>query len=407
MKKLTSSLLVFSFSLQALAVEMPVNVRNNKMKINVEKIEIPSQLAETPNFRILKGTDNESLDLLSADLSDNDRLRAGTVLHHLNIARDYFVNTLGSAHAGSLPQLNVRIEMNRPYNEFYKFISDSKIQEYNNAVTVPASTPRAMPEAGKWNPEIWFRPAEEMEIDNAVYTFSKQMDQTNLMGPVTDVLTQQGIQEAVTNQILYGSLASVDYMGYVTTLLYTVGIFEVAPKVLMWATGDIKSKSFLDSAMIPEVAYHEYAHVALSDHISLRQSTAMNEGMANYFAAVISGQSKIAAKNGDHSKNVGNYDGKKHVMYDSRMESTNAAHANFVFSFLWQLRQRMKKEYKGGDITADKLIFNARKYVSYAKKPIKDDLLPALIKSVNDIFSKGESRKARMVINDEAKRLGL
>ena len=41
----------------------------------------------------------------------------------------------------------------------------------------------------------------------------------------------------------------------------------------------------LDSALIPEIIYHEYAHIALSDHLGLNHSTAVIEGMADFCRA--------------------------------------------------------------------------------------------------------------------------
>src|SRR5690606_1307067 len=50
----------------------------------------------------------------------------------------------------------------------------------------------------------------------------------------------------------------------------------------------------LDSALVPEIIYHEYSHVALSDHLVLSHSTAVIEGMADIFAGFIGNTSKLA-----------------------------------------------------------------------------------------------------------------
>ena len=60
----------------------------------------------------------------------------------------------------------------------------------------------------------------------------------------------------------------------------------------------------LDSAMVPEIIYHEFTHVAMSDYIPLTGSFAVSEGIANYFASVISGNTEIAGKLGEYGKNI-------------------------------------------------------------------------------------------------------
>jgi len=57
---------------------------------------------------------------------------------------------------------------------------------------------------------------------------------------------------------------------------------------------------WLDTALIPEIIYHEYAHAALSDHLVLSHSTAIIEGMADFFAGQIAGSPKLAK----HIKNI-------------------------------------------------------------------------------------------------------
>jgi hypothetical protein len=393
------------------AVPVKLNIRSakNEMKtITIDSLEISgSNLAETEDFRVMKSVDNNVIDFTSTENTENELLRSATALYHAKIARNYFVNIMNAPKAITQPQITVRIDMNHPFNEFYHFIPESKLLEYNNAVTIPASNSKAMPSVEKWNNEIWFRSAKEEEIDNSVYQVAKVMDQMDLTTEMLKTVTDQNVQNSVVSSTLEESFSSVDYMGFVESILYTVGVFKIAPKFLMFATGKIKTKTFLDTAMIPEVVYHEYTHYAISDFVSLRRSTPMNEGMANYFAAVISNSSNIAEKNGKFSKNMGGYEGNSKMMYQSTMETSNSAHSNFVFSYLWRLRLRMTKEFKDGDKLTDKLIFNARQYVTFAKKPIKDDLLPALTKSVDDIIPKNQARKARMIITEVATQKGL
>jgi hypothetical protein len=159
--------------------------------------------------------------------------------------------------------------------------------------------------------------------------------------------------------------------------------------------------------MIPEVSYHEFSHIAFSDEISIRRSTPLNEGIANYFAAVINKNSKVASKNGEYSKNISSYNGDSKVRYNSMLETDKAAHANFVFSFLWSLRNRFGKEMENGAVQFDKLLFESRKHVTYAKNPIKDDLLPSLTNAASALYPGANARKIRLLILDQALKAGI
>lgn len=412
MKKLIafSTLSVFMTTV-AFGTPVKLNIRSNKNEIKTITVDSAtisgSNLAETDDFRIIKSTERDSVDFTSDAYSEDERLRAATTLYHAKAAREYFTKVLGAPKAINQPRIAIRIEMNHPFNEFFHFVPESKLLEYNNAVTVPGSTIRAMPDVEKWDNEIWFRSAKEEEVDNGVYQVAKIMDKMDLTVEMLKTVTDQSVQNSVVSSTLDESFRNVDYMGFTESVLYTVGIFKVAPKILIFATGKIKTKTFLDTAMIPEIVYHEYTHYALSDYVSLKRSTPLNEGLANYFAAVISNNGVIAEKTGRFSKNIGGYDGTSKLMYESKMETANSAHANFVFSYLWRLRLRLAKEFPDGDKLADKLIFNSRQYVKMAKKPIKDDLLPSLTRSVEDIFPKNQARKVRMIITDEATGKGL
>ncbi len=59
-------------------------------------------------------------------------------------------------------------------------------------------------------------------------------------------------------------------------------------------------------ALVPEIIYHEYAHIALSDSLELTHSTAVIEGMADFFAGKIGGNHKLAM----HIKKHNTFSGK-------------------------------------------------------------------------------------------------
>jgi hypothetical protein len=383
-----------------------VNLRDAHMKIKPTAMEF-SETAENEHFKVFNGAEEAPLDFTSSRISDADKMRAATTLYHLQKARAYFSEVLGSDYVKEFPVMNVRINMTKPFNEFFHFIKESKKDEFNNAVTIPASTKKAMAGVNPWDMEIWFRPAKPIAINNMVYQTGKEMDDMNVGKFAAQNLLESSIQQSVSDASILGTLDTFDYMGIITRIGYTYGIFELVPKFLMWSTESIKSEAFLDSSMIPEVIYHEFAHAALSDHVSIRRSTPLNEGIANYFAAVILGSDKIADHNGDHSKNISPYKGKSKQKYSSLLETSKASHANFVYSFLWTLRERLGKEDENGKELGDKLIFAMRKHVKYSDKPIKDDLVTALVDAVEEVYPSADARKIRMLIKDHAVKAGI
>lgn len=385
------------------ATDIPVTLRNQKQKLTVEKVDFSGKLqgplAVTDHFMVLNAMDQEAMDFSRTDSSPDDLLRAGTVLYHLAIAREYFVSVLDSQYVRDFPVIKVRLNMTKPFNEYFHFVKESKQDQFNNAVSVPPSGSKKSQDVAPWDSEIWFRPSRVQEIPNSVFQSSKLLDQMNLTPSVVGAVIEQGIVD--------GGTQSSDYVGYLNNLLWTLGIFEVAPKVLQIVSQPFNTSMYMDTALIPEVIYHEFTHVALSDHVSLKRSGSVNEGMANYFAAVISGGSKIAMGNGKHSKNIQGYEGKKKLMYDQKLETEKAAHSGFVFSFLWRLRSRFMGDLKDGNLLADKLVFASRKHLRYSDKPIKDDLVPALITAVEDVFPKQQSRLVRMMISEVAIETGI
>ena len=92
----------------------------------------------------------------------------------------------------------------------------------------------------------------------------------------------------------------------------------------------------LDSALVPEIIYHEFSHVALSEHLELSHSTPINEGLADYFAGKIANSKKLAMKIKDYNLFNGKQV-KKKQQYRMEFERGEYANADFVFGLLWNV----------------------------------------------------------------------
>lgn len=134
---------------------------------------------------------------------------------------------------------------------------------------------------------------------------------------------------------------------------------------------------YLDTALVPEVTFHEYAHVILADRLTLSHSTAVIEGMADYFAANIANNYMVYGGVPGHS-NARPKNGLNKNPYRAEMEHTSQASADFVLSLLWNVKQALPE-------VSDELIYNARNYLSTGSATIHDSLLRALLKSCRKI----------------------
>jgi hypothetical protein len=102
---------------------------------------------------------------------------------------------------------------------------------------------------------------------------------------------------------------------------------------------------YLDSAMIPEISIHEFAHIALSPVFGLKRSTALNEGYANYFAYRISGLKKLGSRAGKYNLSDAPKSALNRAKYSIDQELLKqAAYGSFTLSLLYQLEHALGDE---------------------------------------------------------------
>jgi predicted sulfurtransferase len=130
---------------------------------------------------------------------------------------------------------------------------------------------------------------------------------------------------------------------------------------------------WLDTALVPEIIYHEYAHAALSDHLELSHNSAVVEGMADFFAGQISGSPKLAK----HIKKHNTFNGKnakKKQDYMIQFEMGQYANTDFVFGLLWSMKKIL------GEKEGESFIFDLRKNIN-ANSNIRSGLVEGLIET--------------------------
>ncbi len=348
------------------------------------EVEMPDLMSESAfdgkYFKIVKGKDKEPVSF--DEKNEAILLRAATTYYHLSQARDFWVRHIQSEVAANLPKVTVRIDIKNQFDELGHFANDNRTPQFNNALSIPAGeTPSWVPadKQDKWEREIWFRPMKQVL--------------TKDLGPMGPNPLTQGLQALESPLLVYTQnqferrlMEQLFYPAYVSRPLHEdlfryAGTFALM-KVIIYGSKYtdrlfVDKYYYLDTAMVPEIAYHEYAHLVLSDHLEMSHSTPVNEGMADYFAAVQSQTRKIYGKVPGYS-NAAPKNTQDKEKYSHWTESNRTATSDFTLSVLWDVRETL-----GPDI-GDKVVYQARSYLKTSTSTISDGLLRAILKACDD-----------------------
>lgn len=326
-------------------------------------------------FKIVKGRSN-----LAISTTDEDQsivMKAATVYYHLTRAKNFWLKEMGVDRPDKMPQVIVRIEMKNLFDEQGHFANDNRVPQFNNAVSVPAGqTPDWVPaeHQDKWNNEIWFRPMKKIETKDlpGLGPNPLTVSLSSLEQPFINY-TLNRFNMSVLEHVFYPTYAPnplwVSLVRFAGTIAITKAVIEASKHV----DGLFAEKYYyLDTAMVPEIAYHEYNHIILSDYIELSHSTPVIEGMADYFVAVLAKKRKIYARVKGYS-NAANKDTEQKRKYDHWYESNRLATSDFVLSVLWDVRETL------GEKVGDKLVYDLRTSLKTGTAMINNQLLQSVL----------------------------
>lgn len=284
-------------------------------------------------FKIVLGKSEEAIRF---DDSEEIQLKAATTYYHLNKARKYFTETVKSEFVKNMPKLTIRIDLINVFNEVGHFANDNLDPQFNNALTIPAGAGYEPKNVKPWNTEIWFRPSKEIHVKD----FKGTVDYGSAKNSLVDFRNRTHMINLDTflKALLLGNVSTdSSELGSVMRLVGTSVVVEA-----IYQSTDIAAEFFsrkiyrLDSALVPEIIYHEYAHAALSDHLELTHSTPVNEGLADYFAGKIANSKKLATKIKDYNLFNGK-EVRKKQQYRMAFERGEFANTDFVFGLLWNV----------------------------------------------------------------------
>lgn len=336
-------------------------------------------------FKIVKGKEK---DAVRFDSDEHLTFRAATAYYHLMKARTFFIDQVKSDYVKNIPKMVIRIEHTNVFNELGHFANDNLDPQYNNALTIPAGQGLSSRGVEPWGMEIWFRPSKRIHLKDLNVNDTQSREIKVLMKEFRDQYRMQTIQRFLVNvvQAWTDENSQMDPFSQ-ESLVRTVGsslILEAGYLVIDPLTKALTRKWYwLDTAMVPEIIYHEYAHAALSDHLQLSHSTAIIEGMADFFAGQIANSPKLA----DKIKKYNTYNGKnakRKQQYQIQFETEDYANSDFVFGLLWEMKKIV------GDEKGLQFMFNLRTKVttnSNIRVQLVEGLLDTCAEDCKDPFS--------------------
>lgn len=382
MKNLTlyTSIILSSFStVHAFEAKQEAVVRTKNYKAKIEKVVLKDLITENcfdgKFFKIVKGKSNSPI---CFDEKDKElKLKAATTYYHLSKAHDFFTNQINSDYVKSLGPMVIRLDITQQFNELGHYGNDNIQPEYNNALSIPAGRGLESRGVKPWGNEIWFRPSKEVNIEDLTVRGGGDDFQGILKSFRTQ--THMSSLQRFISTLVQGQLpaAGTPAQGWLEFAMRTVGS-SVIMEAGYQASGPLNkllSRKWykLETALIPEIIYHEFSHIALSDRLELSHSTAVIEGMADYFAGVIANSPKLAKKikkyntfNGKNAKN------KKE--FTVQFETTDYANTDFVFGLLWDLRRIL------GDNEATEFVYALRDQIT-TNSSIRLELIEGILKT--------------------------
>jgi hypothetical protein len=394
------TLFALGFSLMCatsvLAQEFEVVVRTENNRARIEKVQL-SDLKSKDSFdgKYFKIVDGKSDEALSFNAAPEKIFRAATAYYHLTKARNYFINQLNSSNVARMGQVVVRIEHRNQFSELGHFAHDNNDPQFNNALTVPAGKGLTSRGVKPWGLEIWFRPKKKTHLNDLKVNSLGSQEMKVLMAGFRNQVHMQSLQRFLAQSVTVLTSDHGPGMSPLSleNLVRTVGSSLIIEAGYQFIDPISKASArkwyWLDTALVPEIIYHEFAHAALSDHLVLSHSTAIIEGMADFFAGQIANSPKLATR----IKKYNTYNGKnakRKQDYKLQFEMNDYANTDFVFGLLWELKNILGQE-KG-----EAFMFELRKSLT-TNSTIRGQLIEGILQTCDVMCEQPFNDKLRIL----------
>ncbi|MBD66485.1 MAG: hypothetical protein CME62_14835 [Halobacteriovoraceae bacterium] len=393
-------LIIFSvFTQQAYAEcnkDLDVLIRNGKdysfEKRNLQFTDCKNGF-ENQDFKIVAGTDDEAI---SFEADPELIKKAANVLYHLTLAKNFWIDNIKSEYVKSLSQITIRLEMTNSYSRTRHFKNAELEENYNNAWTTPAGqTPKFIKDGKAWGQEIWFSPMKVINAREEVKTKGKNPIHNSI------VVVDETVSESQKNSLIYQGLQVAKTPSVLSTDFLTSAVSNVGVIAFLYGAKEVTKHMdkfftnkyyYIDTAMVPEIIYHEFAHVALSDTLKTVHSVPVIEGLADYFAARLQTDTTLYRKLEGYSLNRTKKLNNK-SLYHPYLEKGWNAESDYVVSLLWKAKANFEeanqKRIKRGlneVVNFDQLVFKTHLQLD-EESDIMNDLTRALLNSCRESCS--------------------
>lgn len=382
MVKLTLLIVCFSLSLQAFALDKTGfawlrSAPGKKLQKNeVVLTDLTSlETVEGKYFKVVEATSEEAIRF------DDEKLSAVAThaYYHANLAREFYIKNFPDSYVKSLPVIIIRLNMANTFNDTNHWIDRELAEEFNNALSIPASTVERHPKVKAWGPEIWFRPGKEIELDNGVYLTAEALQDQRIKNSFYLSIAQStAMQIAQSLGHSYWNFSQVNFTTHLATLAISLGVVEVLPRLVAVASKHIKRKVYIETVQFPEIIYHEFSHIAFSDHLPLDHFNPVIEGYANYFAGLMTNYHKLMYRGGKFSHGLTGKNSHKKLKYDYSLELPAMAQSSFTFKLLNELRNKL------GQTVFNQLLIQASTH-PHIHENIKYNLINAIFDSIDEL----------------------
>lgn len=320
-----------------------------RKKLKVKEVERPelNDCFEFKNIKVVYGEESSPI-CFSKNYSKEVLEKASNVYFYADFGFSYFNSLFRAAmvtNPSAIPLLEnientqfvFRIDQSHYFDPHTHFSNESVDSRYEiQTLTIPPSSRESL----SWGPETWFFPGRNQKKENVVHR-------------VFHLFNSQSTRSGLRNSLLFQDAVSVSrsiqaqefnqmWDLHVESILLSLGLSELLPRVLDWATKPFKQTYFCESAFIPEAIVHEIGHLVLMPIFGAKTPTQLNEGFPNYFAAKAMGLKKIGAKTGSASRGYVARDGTTRRPLDLKeLFSPSSAFGSFTFSLLMELDQNL------------------------------------------------------------------
>ncbi len=357
---LLPGLMLFAGEAPALIREMNVNVREvstgtRSGRIVVERRVLTDLVSETAfegtYFKVVHASDESPIRF---DHPDSDVVRrAATVYYHMSNTRNALDTLELHDRSGLRKQMLIRIDQEQDFSDVHHFDPRPERREYNASRIIPPSDPFMLAGGVRpWGYEIWFRKASVEKRRSPLNLVAGQVNSREFKSMLMGQLLYSDMISLTQNALL-GFFNPTDHL---ISMSFSIGLSELIPQTIGLIGRHSHQRYYLDSAMIPEIAVHEFSHIALAPVFGLKRSTALNEGFANYLAWRVTGLEKLGARAGAFNRSDAPKSALTRAKYSFDQEMLKqAAYGSFTFSLLHELDQAMGPE--GGKILIHSLAY--------------------------------------------------